>query len=60
MTTDQLAHQFERLIQVYEGEAISAAQTEKIMHQTLQLFWVLQLACHTWSEGSQGRRVHHL
>jgi len=47
------------LIEVYEAEAISAAQTAKIMHQTQQLFWVLNLA---WSEGSQleGRHEHHV
>lgn len=42
VTADQSSHQFEKvmLIQVYEAEVTSASQTEKIMLQNQQLFWV--------------------
>ena len=42
VTADQSAHQFEKvlLIQVYEAEVTSSSQTEKIMLQNQQLFWV--------------------
>ena len=41
VTADQSAHQFEKvmLIQVYEAE-VTSSQTEKIMLQNQQLFWV--------------------